>query len=99
MISLAFFWHRVPEVIPGTIYAWNQVKVLRYPFFTDQGNYQFYHSKLPLFLILSVKKSWMKKNVHIFVFVLYFKDFSEETKKKVGSVLLKALLVSAIKEN
>lgn len=42
----------------------------------------------------------MKKNVHIFVFVPYFKDFSEETKKKkVGSVLLKALLVSAIKEN
>lgn len=33
-------------------------------------------------MILSVKKSWMKKNVLIFVFVPYFKDFSEETKKR-----------------
>lgn len=39
----------------------------------------------------------MKQNLHIFIFVPNCKDFSEETKKKVDSILLKALLVSAVK--
>lgn len=31
---------------------------------------------------LCKKKSWMKQNLHIFIFVPNFKDFSEETQKK-----------------